>query len=428
MAFSQAQNFALNNATFVEAQGNYNSNTSMSWARTLVKNTNNTTTNITTLASHPADCLELLHKARAIEATHTSKTAAYAPKCKPGTRIHVITDIMNWATAGRKDSERTSTSVLWFQGPAGGGKTCIMREVVDQCQKGGLLAAAYFFSTRGVGLDNEDPFIATIVHQMTTSIPKLKPGIMAAIASNPTIFSESLDCQLEKLVVEPLLGLPSGRGFRMVIAVDGFDECRNPKGRRNLLNIIRALATLDPPRFRVVIASRPELDIRTAFSSQEFVSIAHSLRLQDYDGTNDVRVYLCDEFCRIRETHPAKSSIPESWPTEEILNILIEKSSGCYIYPFTVIKYVDNPRRSPIILLNVVLDLQKPTFDSTESPFAELDALYSLILHPQDNDLDLIKRILHCTMAIQEAKSTNFWQPLGKGGPVFKKETWGRKI
>ncbi|KAJ2914743.1 hypothetical protein MD484_g5677, partial [Candolleomyces efflorescens] len=351
-----------------------------------------------TIQALDANPLAILHKYRALEATYTSKTAASATKCKPGTRIKAIKDITSWGieVVGLSLS---SESMLWLRGPAGAGKTCIMREVTRVCRERGILAGDYFFSTQVPGLDDETPFIATIVSHLITAIPALEHLIQETIRSNPTIFSQSLDVQVEELISNHIASLPPQNPAPRIIVVDGFDECRNQKQRAHLLRLLRSLVS-PPHSFRVIMASRPEYDIRTAFSQPPLSSITRTLRLEDYEASGEIYQYLCDEFNKIRETHPAKESIPLQWPGEATLHALTDKSSGGYIYPSVVIKYVDNPRRHPVDLLEHVL---KPTSTATSGrPFAELDALYEIVLSPPDTDIPLMKRLLHFIIEITQ--------------------------
>ena len=348
-----------------------------------------------------SDPMQLLRDAQAVEATHTSTTAAYAPKCKPGSRAKVIQDIMDWIAANTSQTSPAGapTSILWFQGPAGGGKTCIIREVVTRCEKLGLLTASYFFSTRVAGLNNETPFVATIASQLART-SAIREEMSQAIFENPDILQKSLNFQAEKLFLTPLstspesLDDPSSKW--KVITIDGFDECReraepgNEPVRVHLLDLLRKFAS-SSRNFLVVVASRPEVDIRTTFASPLYRSVTHILRLQDYDGTSDIRDYFCDEFRDIRETHPVRGSIPPNWPTEDILEPLVDKSSGSYIYPSTVIKYIRNPRRNPVATLREVMSLQV----ATTNPLAALDALYYHILHPPEVDVRILKSLLH---------------------------------
>jgi hypothetical protein len=101
--------------------------------------------NIHSLAVDP---LDILHKRRALEASHTSKMATSAPKCKPGTRTKAITGLTAWEKELAADPSSSEKSVLWLRGPARVGKTCIMRVVARICRQDGVLAGDYFFSTR----------------------------------------------------------------------------------------------------------------------------------------------------------------------------------------------------------------------------------------------------------------------------------------
>ncbi|TEB22868.1 hypothetical protein FA13DRAFT_1670464 [Coprinellus micaceus] len=241
----------------------------------------------------------ILNEARAVEAPHTSRTAEYAPKCKPGSRALVIQDILDCLATieeedevgrggrGRRrrgggrdirddgaDDATPIKSILWFHGPAGGGKTCIMREVSTRLQRLGRLAGSYFFSSRVGGLDSERPFVATIAHQLAILCPYYKAELLRAISAHPTVFEESLNSQVEKLIHEPLessakMSTDSLSGRWLTLVVDGFDECHNSVERSNLLCIFHGLATATGSvRFFLIMASRSELDIRQAFDHQ----------------------------------------------------------------------------------------------------------------------------------------------------------------
>ncbi|KAJ2911741.1 hypothetical protein MD484_g8670, partial [Candolleomyces efflorescens] len=340
--------------------------------------------------------LEILHGHRAIEACHTSKTAAEAPKCKPGTRGKAIGDLIDWAKECVNDPSSSGKSVLWLRGPAGSGKTCIMRVVARICHEHGVLVGDYFFSTRVAGLDNDTPFVATILFQLITVFPALGDPVQKIIRLNPKIFEQSLEWQLEELITKQIASIP----FRSprILVIDGFDECRDQTQRARLLRLLHTL--VNPPHlFRVILASRPEYDIRTAFSQAPLKSITKIIHLEEYEVDGEIYQYLADEFARIRENHPAKGSIPADWPGQPTLRALTDKSSGIWAFPSTVIKYVDNPRRRPVELLKHVLDASSAAALSGR-PFAELDTLYGIILDPPDCDIPLMKRLLHLVIEI----------------------------
>ncbi|KAJ2911742.1 hypothetical protein MD484_g8673, partial [Candolleomyces efflorescens] len=353
------------------------------------------------------DPLEILHMHRALEALHTSKTAASAPKCKPGTRTKAIADLTNWARELLTDHDIWSSgkSVLWFRGPAGAGKTCIMREVARICRQDGLLAGDYFFSTRVPGLDDEAHFVATIVCHLIKVVPALVQPVQNTIRLNPAIFEQSLEFQMEELLSKHAPSIPLAQAPRIFV-IDGFDECRDLNQRARLLHLIQSLVT-PPLSFRVVLASRPEFDIRTAFNRPPLSPITTIVHLENYEASEEIHQYLSEEFARLRETHPAKQSIPSDWPGQSTLHALTVKSSGGYIYPSVVIKYIDNPRRHLAESLKHVLDASSTT--SSEGPLAELDALYNTILNPPDTDIPLVKRLLHTVIEITRFPSEDLY-------------------
>jgi hypothetical protein len=63
-----------------------------------------------------------------------------------------------------------------------------------------------------------------------------------------------------------------------------------------------------------------------------------------------------------------------------------------------IVKYVENPRRHPVELLKHILNTSSTA--SSGRPFAELDAIYEIILNPPDVDIPLMKRLLHVIIEI----------------------------
>jgi hypothetical protein len=83
-------------------------------------------------------------------------------------------------------------------------------------------------------------------------------------------------------------------------------------------------------------------------------------------------------------------TIPNHWPTEEVLQALVEKSSGQFIFAATVVRFVESNHHRPVARLDVVLGISPP---GNMNPFTELDALYKQILSSVD-DIQLTLRVL----------------------------------
>jgi len=131
-------------------------------------------------------------------------------------------------------------------------------------------------------------------------------------------------------------------------------------------------------RLFFLICSRPEQHITLAFSTGVLPSVTASVALDEtYLPDEDIRLFLMDKFQEIKSTHRLRGYIPPQWPVPVVLNQLITKSSGQFIYASTVIGYVSSIRHKPMDRLDIVLGIHPPQKDL---PFAELDALYMHIL------------------------------------------------
>ncbi|KAJ2934069.1 hypothetical protein H1R20_g3021, partial [Candolleomyces eurysporus] len=338
------------------------------------------------------------------EATHESATYSYAPKCQPGTRTVVLEDLMKFIA----EADAQSLRLAWLSGPAGGGKTCILRSLAQECLGHNSLAGSFFFSTESAR-DNADGFIATISHQLCSAILGFQERLLRKIANDPSIFTKSLDIQLQRLVFEPLeeREVQEGTGPK-VLLVDGLDECRDSKQRIHVIRLLQALSENPVYPFVIIVASRPESDIVATFNQEALASIMTPFRLHGYDADEDILAYLTHELERIRTALSAGRGIPEGWPKREALELLVKMASGQFIFAATVIKYVENGKGHPQALLAQVLHyLSQRRPSSCTNPFAELDALYSMILSVSNPNQPLLRRLLHAVLEIWRLVETN---------------------
>ncbi|KAJ7911748.1 hypothetical protein B0H13DRAFT_1614251 [Mycena leptocephala] len=180
--------------------------------------------------------------------------------------------------------------------------------------------------------------------------------------------------QLRKLIVEPCKSLRDSAA--PILLIDGLDECDTHRAQVEILRLIASAVGQDPNTFRFLIASRREAYIREIFEEPCFDGILDSVNAEQ--SFEDVRNYLRDEFARIhREHRDTMDSVRTPWPSPEILDFLVQKSSGYFVYASTVIKFIDDKYFRPTDRLAAVQSLT-PTV--SDAPFAALDQLYLQIL------------------------------------------------
>ena len=112
----------------------------------------------------------------------------------------------------------------------------------------------------------------------------------------------------------------------------------------------------------------------------------------DHRAREDVRLFLRTEFNTIQgsERHAkVMKHVSKPWPSDEVVQLLADRSGGYFIYASTILKYVDAEYCSCIERLREILEVSKPG----SSAFGELDKLYRQILSAYP-DTDLLLRIL----------------------------------
>ena len=292
--------------------------------------------------------------------------------------------LLDWTT-GKLDDDKL---IMWLYGPAGARKSAITQTLAEQCAKEGLLLASFFFSRMFSSRSTTRSLIATIAYQVALAIPATKALIERAIDTNPMIFDQSFETQLSQLLFQPLRQLslagPLTKDLPILVIIDGLDECHDPRVQCNILDAISSLATLRAQRgisLRVLIASRPERHLKTTFSTPNMQPILGCLALDsNYNPDSDILRFLTDSFEDIKNFHPLASIIPASWPERHVLDALVAKSSGQFIYAAIAVKYVSSHRHRPMERLGIILGIV-PASHERDLPFGELNALYHHILN-----------------------------------------------
>ncbi|KAF8954452.1 hypothetical protein BDZ97DRAFT_1591306, partial [Flammula alnicola] len=275
-------------------------------------------------------------------AFHNSEQHVDPPKCHPNTRLAVLQKIMDWI----QHSEDRDTWIMWLNGAAGAGKSAIARSIAEICEQSNLALATFFFFRTDPTRNTAKPLVATLAYQIAIGIPLARDIIVEALDRDPLLFGRSFESQLKALIVEPLRQLrwqsdsPVNPTYPFLIIIDGLDECDGCDVQTNIIYAISdALRDTNLPLV-CLIASRPEQQITMAFNSRKVTDVVTRLPLDNtYLPDEDIRLFLNDKFAEIRDSHPFKHLIDPSWPPETIVENIIQKSSGQFIYASVVINF-----------------------------------------------------------------------------------------
>lgn len=328
---------------------------------------------------------ERLEAAAAPGAFHNSGERFDPPRCHPNTRVAVQEKLLRWIFG----TEESNAIIMWLRGAAGAGKSAIAQTIAEYCFARGILLASFFFSRSDPSRNHGNALFSTIAYQLACIFPEARAHLEITIDRDPLIFKKSLQVQMNSLIVEPLQELVNAGHFidpatsPHLIIIDGLDECHDIKVQCKILEVMAD--TLRQSRLPLIflIASRPEQHIAFTFESPKLDTLHSRLSLDaSFKPDEDIQLYLNDSFEEIKSTHPRKKFLTDEWPSSEVVQTLVQKSSGQFIYASTVINYVKSIRHLPNKRLEIVLNLLSAQNDM---PFAELDALYMHIFSNVEN-------------------------------------------
>ena len=316
-------------------------------------------------------------------ALHDSAERSPAPNCHPDTRKAVRHIILDWIR-----SESSESYFFWLYGPAGAGKTSILQAIAEfLCSPSGSgqnFGGSFFFSRGKHGRDQGHFLFLTIAYQLALKIPGLRQHVNRIMELDPTLHTKSMDVQLQTLIVDALryLSPPPQRSYLVII--DGLDECYDITTQQSILQLLCESITVHNLPLRFLIGSRPESHIRDSFDEESLYTITRRVVLDEtFDPGRDIWVFLQDGFAKICAKNFILSRVKQPWPEEGIIDLLVQRSSGQFIYAATVLKFVGAKFCSPTKQLALVL---KP--DPTA--FSDLDQLYTQILSVYPSVVNLV--------------------------------------
>ncbi|KAF8184731.1 hypothetical protein BJ912DRAFT_1144507 [Pholiota molesta] len=334
-----------------------------------------------------------LQRRVAPSASHDSSERLDPPKCHPKTREVILESIFEWIV----NSEERDEWIFWLNGAAGAGKSAILQSIAERCAKAGIPLASFFLFRTDPERNTLDRLVGTIVYQLIKVIPEVKDDILKIIKRDPLIFEQSLESQFQQLVVQPLLRMPHLERLLFAIVIDGLDECLDREAQSLLIKAFGNILRDNKLPVIFLIASRQESHLEMAFKQDVPGKILATLRLDDVQMvSDDIRRFLDDKFSNIKQNHSYRHLLDESWPESAMVEEIVKKSSGQFIYASVVIGFISSPYASPATQLDLFNGLRSRS-PSDGNPFANLDALYQYIfsqVKALDKVLDILAYIL----------------------------------
>ncbi|KAJ7167059.1 hypothetical protein C8R46DRAFT_899598 [Mycena filopes] len=351
--------------------------------------------------------LSLLHSAIAIGASYDSIERYPPPRCHPHTREVVFDIILAWLS-----NTLHGPRVLWVHGDPGTGKSAISQTVAEYCAQSNQLGATFFFS-RGQGdLSDGRLLFPTIAYKLASARPELRVPMSRAIQAAPALLhSQSLEMQVKKLIVEPF-GVVPHPPSPILIIIDALDACEGTQMQHRILTLLAQLLIVHRLPLCFLVTSRTSPSLQATFDAPVFRKLTTRIGLDSFASTADVRSFLRAEFSRIQSQFNPPH---DPWPPEDVLELVAQKSGGQFLYPATVLKYVDDrgaggdpDQRLRDVVLSAV--------SAVPSAFTPTDQLYHHILGSAPDSAALLRILGALVVLYAPLPERQLESVLGLGG------------
>ncbi|KAF5348898.1 hypothetical protein D9756_009856 [Leucocoprinus leucothites] len=269
-----------------------------------------------------------------------------------------------------------------MHGPFGVGKTAVSQSCAEALERINKLAATLFFSRSNGDRDDPRRVFPSIAYQLAIKCPPFREIIDKRMIEDPTLATKSLSKQFEDLLVQPLsqVNVAQNGLTDCIVIIDGLDECHGTEGQCEIMKIIAASVNKRTTPFHWFITSHPEDPIICTMNSPGISPFRSRIELPvSRKIDHEILVYLTDEFKVIREDH----GLPESWPLEDTLALLVERCAGLWIYVWTIVCFIkDKNSLGPKDQLCIVLEFAKDVSAKVgpDNPLVEMDFFYTLIM------------------------------------------------
>lgn len=140
---------------------------------------------------------------------------------------------------------------------------------------------------------------------------------------NPILHTESMTVQLENLIVNSFRCLSPLPQPSYLVVIDGLYECQDTAIQKSIIQLLCDTITCHKLPLRFLIGSRPEFHIRASFDDTIIRRVALDGK---FNPDRDIEVVLRNGFAQICARN--HSNIKQPWPEEDIIDLLVERSSG----------------------------------------------------------------------------------------------------
>jgi len=284
-------------------------------------------------------------------------------RCMEGTRQSILEQINIWVTNLEEGTNESQVNTYWFYGSPGIGKTSLAHSICEQLHDHKHLAGAFFCQKDVPNLSEPRHILPTLMYKLARMFPPFRRILAGRLRNDPNLTPDSMK---DSLFLDFILSLPRNPERTLVFVIDALDECGDARSRSGPLKVLTDAAA-HAPWLKVIITSRPEVDILRFFDARPSTHLRYDLAT-DENASHDLRTFARSEFDLIAtDWH-----LSAPWPEDSDFKEIVSRANGLFIFIKTLVLALkrEDPKES-----------LKATLQGLSGPGLEsLYGLYSSIL------------------------------------------------
>ena len=157
------------------------------------------------------------------------------------------------------DAPRT----YWLYGSPGIGKSSLAHSICEKLHHQKHLAGGFFCRRDDPNLNKPKNVLPTLINTLADILPSFRGIVADRLRNDPNLTSNSMN---HSLFLDFICKLPRHPDHTLVFVIDALDECGDQQSRPGILNALTDAAS-KAPWLKVIITSRPEIDIERFFDA-----------------------------------------------------------------------------------------------------------------------------------------------------------------
>ena len=347
----------------------------------------------------------LLGRFKYVEAGYCQRS-----RCMEGTRKSLLKEIMDWANNIPSQKDGFQTNIFWLYGLPGIGKTALAHSICAMLHDHGKLAGSFFCQRDSGNLSKVGNILPTLIGKLAGNFSRFRTIVANRLRGDSNLTPESMKDSLFLDLIRSVSGHPK---HPLVFVIDALDECGDNQSRPNILNVLTNAAR-EVSWLKIIITSRPEVDIQRFFDSLSQQSHSRRDLASDEEANADLRTFTRTQF----DILVTDWQFSAPWPEESVFNSIISRANGLFIFIKTLVLSLEGCK-------DLTETLKATLHNSDVTGLDSLYGLYSSILisriPPKDAEFKRVIGVLLATALHRPLREETIAELAGVSPNLVKK-------